>query len=288
MKAKRSGISMPNPSIARLKAALEPIAALWHRLIAPLQTPGAREFIALAREPVAAVLVVFISTTAIAQPFYVPSGSMEPTLQIGDALIGSKFPYGYSRYSVPLMPAVPTSEHRLFGSLPGRGDVVIFRLTRDPSITFIKRVIGLPGDRVQMRDGRLWINERELAVRPAGQGEVEMETGETQTAARYIETMPDGREHPIFKLHDWAFQGPYDDTGVYVVPKDHLFMMGDNRDDSCDSRFSMAECGVGYVPVANLVARAEIVVGSYDFLNAHAVLAWFTQFRLSRFFSGIS
>src|ERR1700683_4415701 len=86
-------------------------------------------------ETVGIVGFVFVSTTAIAQPFYVPSGSMEPTLQIGDALIGSKFPYGYSRYSVPLMPAVPTSEHRLFGSLPKRGDVVIFRLTRDPSIT---------------------------------------------------------------------------------------------------------------------------------------------------------
>jgi signal peptidase I len=253
-------------------------------------SPGGRrlrEFFVTIREPVAAVLIVFASTTAIAQPFYVPSGSMEPTLQIGDALIGSKFPYGYSRYSVPLMPAVKTSQQRLFGRLPQRGDVVIFRLTRDPGTTFIKRVIGLPGDRIQMVDGRLWINGHELPIRSAGTGMVEMENGEKKIAFRYVETLPNGREHPIFKLHDWDFRGMYDDTGIYAVPKDHLFMMGDNRDDSCDSRFPIAECGVGFVPVANLVARAEIVVGSYDFLNAHAIWTWLTQFRLSRFFSGI-
>ena len=253
-------------------------------------SPGGRrlrELFVTVREPIAAVLIVFASTTALAQPFYVPSGSMEPTLQIGDALIGSKFPYGYSRYSVPLMPAVRTSQERLFGKLPQRGDVVIFRLPGDPRTTFIKRVIGLPGDRIQLVEGRLWINGHELPLRSAGTGKVENENGALETADRYIETLPNGREHMIFKQHDWGFHGEYDDTGVYVVPKDHLFMMGDNRDNSCDSRFPMDRCGVGYVPVANLVARAEIVVGSYDFLNAHAVWTWLTQFRLSRFFSGI-
>jgi signal peptidase I len=263
------------------------LTAYLHQLAGSPAGKRLRELFVTVREPIAAVLIVFASTTAIAQPFYVPSGSMEPTLQIGDALIGSKFPYGYSRYSVPLMPAVKTSARRLFGRLPQRGDVVIFRLTRDPSTTFIKRVIGLPGDRIQMIDGRLWINGHELPVRSAGTGLVEMENGEKKIAFRYVETLPNGREHPIFKLHDWDFHGMYDDTGIYVVPNDHLFMMGDNRDDSCDSRFPIAECGVGFVPVANLVARAEIVVGSYDFLNARAVWTWLTQFRLSRFFSGI-
>jgi signal peptidase I len=263
------------------------LAAYLRRLGSSPQGKRLYELLLVVREPIAAVLIVFASTTAIAQPFYVPSGSMEPTLQIGDALIGSKFPYGYSRYSVPLMPAVKTSPQRLFGKLPQRGDVVIFRLTRDPGTTFIKRVIGLPGDRIQMVDGRLWINGHELPVRSAGTGLVEMENGEKKSALRYIETLPNGRVHPIFKLHDWDFHGLYDDTGVYAVPRDHLFMMGDNRDDSCDSRFPMAECGVGFVPVANLVARAEIVVGSYDFLNAHAIWTWLTQFRFSRFFSGI-
>lgn len=260
--------------------------AAFHRLSLALSSKQAREFFALVREPIAAVLIVFASTTAIAQPFYVPSGSMEPTLQIGDALIGEKFPYGYSRYSIPLMPGSPTPAHKLFAKLPQRGDVAIFRLTANPGTTFIKRVIGLPGDHVQMRAGRLWINGHELPVRPAGTGKVEMSNGSTRIAQRYIETMPNGREHPIFKLFDPGY-GPYDDTGVYVVPKDHLFMMGDNRDDSCDSRFPIAMCGVGYVPEGNLVARAEIIVGSYDFLNAHALWTWLTQFRLSRFFSGI-
>jgi signal peptidase I len=273
--------------LVRLAAARDALARWSKTLGTVLRGKRAREAFVMVREPVAAVLIVFASTTALAQPFYVPSGSMEPTLQIGDAFIGSKFPYGYSRYSVPLMPAVHLAQHRLFEKLPLRGDVVVFRLTRDPSTTFIKRVIGLPGDRVQMKNGRLWINEHELPIRDAGSGNVEMGDGTARVATRYIETLPNGRQHPIFKLHDWDFHGAYDDTDVYVVPSDHLFMMGDNRDDSCDSRFPIEECGVGFVPVANLVARAEIVVGSYDFLNAHAVWTWLTQIRLSRFFSGI-
>ncbi len=264
-------------------------SALWQSFG---RLPGSkgitREFLDAVREPAAAVVIVFASTTALAQPFYVPSGSMEPTLQIGDALIGSKFPYGYSRYSVPWMPGTAAGAERWFGKLPERGDVVIFRLTRDPSTTYIKRVIGLPGDHIQMILGRLWINGHELPVRPAGSGQVEMEGGDTILAARYIETMPNGREHPIFKLHDWSVPGAYDNTGVYTVPAHHLFMMGDNRDDSCDSRFPLSECGVGFVPAGNLVARAEFVVGSYDFLNAHAIWTWVAQFRLARFFSDVS
>src|ERR1700712_5736646 len=125
----------------------------------PEKTPSwLRKLAIWLSEPLAVLVLVFCTTTAIAQPFYVPSGSMEPTLQIGDALLGSKFAYGYSRWSMP-MGAGPSSTKRLFGKRPARGDVVVFRLPRDPKQTYVKRVIGLPGDRIQMVHGRLIINE---------------------------------------------------------------------------------------------------------------------------------
>ena len=261
------------------------IRRLKGQIQALLADDRSRNFLAAIRDPVLTFAIVFASTTAFAQPFYVPSGSMEPTLQIGDALIAAKYPYGYSRYSIPFMQGQSRSDRRFLESLPVRGDVVVFRLPRDTHQTYVKRVIGLPGDRIQMIGGRLWINDHELPIRHAGSGEVEMWDGTTRVAERYIETLPNGREHPIYK---WTWSGPLDDTALYVVPKDHLFMMGDNRDDSQDSRISPEDHGVGYVPVANLIGRADFVVGSYDFLNAHAIWTWLAQFRVSRFFTGVS
>jgi signal peptidase I len=236
-------------------------------------------------EAVGIVALTFASTTAIAQPFYVPSGSMQPTLAIGDAFIASKYPYGYSRYSVPFGLG-PASDGRLMQRTPQRGDVVVFRLPRDPSITYIKRVIGLPGDRIQMIHGRLWINGKELALRPDGAGTQESEDGVISAAPRYIETLPGGREHPIYKER---WDGELDDTEEYVVPANSFFMMGDNRDHSEDSRVPrIGDTGVGYVPVENLVGRAEFVLGSYDFKNAGSPWRWLTEIRLSRFFNGVN
>ena len=235
------------------------------------------------REPVIVAGVMLAASTAIAQPFYVPSGSMEATLQIGDGLLASKYTYGYSRYSVPFALG-PASDTRLFQKLPARGDVVLFRLPSNPSKTLVKRLIGLPGDRIQMRAGRLWINERELPLKPDGTATLESADGSAYPVAKFVETLPGGVKHPILK-QTWS--GPYDDTGVYVVPAGHLFMMGDNRDDSLDSRVAAADDGVGYVPVENLVGKAQVVVGSYDYLGVDSLVDLVGKIRASRFFKTI-
>ena len=238
-----------------------------------------REILKWLAEPAAVAAVMVCATTAIAQPFYVPSGSMEPTIQIGDALLGSKFAYGYSRYSLPYGVG-PESVRRLFGRLPHRGDVVVFRLPRDPKVTYVKRVVGLPGDHLQMVHGRLFINGQAVPLTRAGTGQVEEEDGSRHAIARYIETLPEGGGHPIFKS---GWNGPLDNTALFVVPKGHLFMMGDNRDNSLDSRVAAADGGVGMVPMENLVARADLTLGSVDYLNAASPVGWLARIRLSRF-----
>jgi signal peptidase I len=231
-----------------------------------------------------AIAIVLVSRTVLAQPFYVPSGSMEPTLQIGDELLASKYAYGYSRYSLPLDIGRPAAD-RLFGRLPQRGDVVVFRLPRDPDEVYVKRVVGLPGDRLQMRAGHLWINGSMLPLKADGTGQLELQDGRSVEAPRFIETLPDGGQHPVFKL---GWNGPLDNTPVYEVPPGSLFMMGDNRDNSLDSRVPAAMGGVGFVPVENLVGRADLVLGSWNFLvTRQPIWTWLSGVRTSRFFSRI-
>src|SRR5215467_6709148 len=160
-------------------------AGLWRNTV----KPRAVGLFDTMKEPILVVGVIFASTTAVAQPFYVPSGSMEPTLQIGDGLIATKYAYGYSRYSPPFAFG-PSSQTRLFEKMPKRGDIVIFRLPHDPRKTLIKRLVGLPGDRLQMRSGRLWINGRELPLKADGTGIEEWHNGERIPVARYVETLP--------------------------------------------------------------------------------------------------
>lgn len=232
------------------------------------------------KEPLEAVVVVFVLATVVVQPFYVPSGSMQPTLAIGDAVLATKFPYGYSIFSIPYANGVQKTE-RLWGSMPKAGDVVVFRVPFNTKVSYVKRVIGLPGDRLQMKNGRLWINGKELPLEPANTGEVEDGAtntipGQLHQVPQYTETLPNGYKHPIFK---WQWDGDLDNTPEIVVPPGHLFMMGDNRDDSADSRV------FGTVPLGNLAGKAVIIIGSVDFLNADSIFGWISQFRFSRVLS---
>ena len=229
-------------------------------------------------------LIVLTTKTVAAEAYYVPSGSMQPSLLIGDQLVVSKFAYGYSRYSLPV-PLAPASRERLLGAMPDYGDVVVFRLPRDPSQTYVKRVVGLPGDRVQMRDGHVWLNGKELPLRPTGVGNAQDEDGTPEAAPRYVETLPNGREHPIFKFR---WNGELDNTGVFEVGPGQIFMMGDNRDDSLDSRVAPAAGGVGLVPIENLVGRVDAILGSWDpVVRSDPVWTWPTGLRFSRFFSRV-
>ncbi|HET8728404.1 MAG TPA: signal peptidase I [Alphaproteobacteria bacterium] len=223
---------------------------------------------------IAVLIAVFVRTFAY-EPFNIPSGSMIPTLVVGDYIFVSKFAYGYSHESLPFGP--PLFDGRVFDEAPERGDVVVFKYPPDTSIDYIKRVIGLPGDRIQMIEGRLYINGELVPRQPVGEPIVT----EGRRAQLYVETLPNGVQHEILEFSD---DMGADNTPVYEVPPDHYFMMGDNRDNSRDSRFLR---DVGYVPAENLVGRAEIIWFSLDDARFWQVWKWPTNIRFGRLFSGI-
>ena len=207
-----------------------------------------------------ALLIALVVRTLLFQPFNIPSGSMIPTLLIGDYLFVSKYAYGYSDHSLPFSPHLFSG--RIFGSPPKRGDVVVFKLPRDGQTDYIKRVIGLPGDRIQMRDGRLYINGEIVPREPIAKAHTEDFYGRATDVPTYREILPGGVSHTIIEIQ--GDSGYNDNTPEYIVPVGHYFMMGDNRDNSTDSRVPPDQGGVGYVPYENLVGRAELIFFSLD------------------------
>jgi signal peptidase I len=246
---------MANEAEAAERAAQADEAAAPLEAVPSARKAGKREsWLEVVKTIVYALLIAGVIRSFLFQPFNIPSGSMEDTLQIGDYLFVSKSTYGFSRYSFPFG-LIPFEGRFFVTSEPERGDIVVFKFPPDNSTDYIKRLIGLPGDRIQMRGGVLYIND--VAV-PKEKVEDYIETigEETRNVPRYRETLPNGVSYEVL---DRDPQGNLDETQVFVVPEGHYFMMGDNRDNSADSRVD-----VGYVPFENFVGKAQIIFFSTD------------------------
>jgi len=230
-----------------------------------------------------ALLIALVLRVLLFQPFTIPSASMEPNLYEGDYIVVSKWSYGYSKHSIPFSPplfngriSLPLVSHE-----PRRGDIAVFKLPRDNSTDYIKRLIGLPGDRIQMIDNVLFINGTAVRDVEISRQDVQNMYG-TQMTIQMRETLPEGRQ---INVQDWGPGNISDNTPVFEVPAGHYFMIGDNRDNSQDSRYDQS-VGVGYVPAENLIGKAEIILFSWkpgaSFWNP---ISWFTKVELSRFFT---
>jgi signal peptidase I len=238
-------------------------------------THGAvKETVEIVKTVVYALLIALVLRIFLFQPFTIPSASMEPNLLRGDYIIVSKFSYGYSKHSIPFSP--PLFEGRIFASEPERGDIIVFKLPTDNRTDYIKRLVGLPGDRIQVKGGILYVNDKVVPRVYDGVGDPGVCWNGSQVG-RYRETNPEGR---VYLTYDCGPRGDLDDTQVFLVPDGHYFFMGDNRDNSADSR-----ADVGFVPAENLEGKAQIILLSW---NADASLfkpwTWIMDARPSRFF----
>jgi len=226
-----------------------------------------------------AIVIALMVRTFAFEPFNIPSGSMIPSLLVGDYLFVSKFSYGYSKHSMPF--SLPIIPGRVFESEPERGDVVVFKLPSDTSQDYIKRVIGLLGDTIQVKEGRLYINNKIIERERIEDYILTDGGGRSAAVPQYIETLPNGRVHRILEM--FGDQGPSDNTEAFTVPDGHFFMMGDNRDNSADSRAFPSR--FRFVPIENLVGRAEFLFYSKDSSQPVYDLG---SIRFDRLFQGVN
>jgi len=246
----------------------------------PEKSGAVHETIEIVKTIVYALLIALVLRVIFFQPFTIPSASMEPNLYEGDYVIVSKYSYGYSKHSIPFSP--PLFEGRLLEQSPQRGDIVVFKLPSDGRTDYIKRVIGLPGDRVQMRAGLLYINDKLVSREPLSPVRTDVGYGMIREVARYQERLETGR---TFSTQDMGTDGELDNTDVFIVPQGHYFMMGDNRDNSSDSRVPPAAQGVGMVPADHLVGKAQIILLSWKpEASIFKPWTWVLDARPSRFF----
>lgn len=234
----------------------------------------------IGRTVLIALIIAFVVRSFFFEPFNIPSSSMKPGLLVGDYLFVSKYSYGYSRYSFPF--GIIPIDGRLNAKEPKRGDVIVFKLPTNPSISYIKRLVGLPGERIQMRQGRLYINDQLIPRRALGLHTIAQDGGGEYVATEYEQTLPGG---VTFSIYEESDGGPLDDTPVYTVPEGHYFMMGDNRDHSQDSRVLHA---VGYVPFENLQGPARRLFFSVDgSASLFEFWKWPWAIRYSRLFKDL-
>ena len=224
----------------------------------PEKTGAMAEIVEIIKTVVYALGIALFLRVLFFQPYTIPSASMEPNLYEGDYIIVSKWTYGYSKYSIPFAP--PVMSGRVVEHKAHRGDIVVFALPHDPHVDYIKRIIGLPGDRIQMKKGLLYLNGAQVPRVNKGAFREDTGFGFTQVT-RYRETLPGGK---TYMTNDFGPDGDLDNTTEFLVPEGHYFMMGDNRDNSSDSRVSPEAGGVGFVPAENLEGKAQIILLSWS------------------------
>ena len=232
------------------------------------------------RMVLSAILAAVILRTIALEPFNNQSGSMIPSLMVGDYLFVSKYSYGYSKFSLPW--SLPLWSGRILGGLPERGDVAVFKLPRDNDTDYIKRIIGLPGDTIQVKNGVVFVNNQPVKRHKLKDFVYQDSNGHTRRLEQYQETLPSGVQYNVLDATPF---GALDDTPLYTVPMKHYFAMGDNRDNSLDSRVISA---VGYIPEENLVGRAEFIFYSTNgAADIWEIWKWGDATRFERVFKSI-